>query len=198
MSRVQLTQRKARRVKKSLGGSSLRLSLSTPEGEFAAMIAGLCAGEVDFQALHADGALDGSAVEGAVKNDIGGRTLDGNIDGEAEFIDAEIAADDGGVAARAAEGAGKRAVTGHGNVDGRFLRSFGSGVGELPLAGEIALGRILGFFRLANSELAAIDEDNFDFGFFVEEIAIGYDEVGDFAGFNGAQAVRDAKDFGSA
>src|SRR5437762_567757 len=100
----------------------------------------------------------------------------------------------GGVAFET-ERAGDGAVAGHRELDGRFFGSFRSGIGELPVPGDVAFGRILGPFRLADFETAAIDKYQFDFRFFLEEVAIGYDQVGDFAFFDGAEAVGNSVNF---
>src|SRR5260370_29509749 len=157
--------------------------------------AGGCAGEFDGEALHADRSFDGSAVESAGEEHIGRRTLDGNVDRKAELVGAEIAGDDVGVAARAGQRAGKRAVSGHYEVYGGLFGPFWRGVGEFPFAGEVTLGRILGLFRLADGEFASLDEKEFVFCFFVADIAISDNQVADLPGFDAAEPVRDSQNF---
>ena len=98
-------------------------------------------------------------------------------------------------AALARERAGERAVGRHGEVGGRFFRALGRGVGELPFAGQIALGRILWLFRLVDRESSAIDEDVFDFCFFVEQVAVGDDQVGDLSRFRSSRGGRRRQKF---
>src|SRR4029077_5952500 len=107
--------------------SSLRFSLLR-RGLGVNRTARLGSGEIDVETLHADGAFHSGAVEGAGKDDVRGRTLERGVDGERGFVGAVVAADDVGIAARAAERAGKRAVAGHGDIGGGFFRSFRSGV----------------------------------------------------------------------
>src|SRR5439155_22537032 len=83
----------------------------------------------------------------------------------------------------------------HHEVGGGLLRSFRSGVGEFPLAGDVAFGRILGPFKLTNFEAAAIDKNIFYFCFFVEEVAVSDDEICDFPLFDGAEAIENSIDF---
>src|SRR4029077_628042 len=151
--------------------SALVFSLGTSRGNL--LNAGLCAREFDVQSLHADRSFDGSTIESAGEEHISRRTLDGNVNREAELIGAEIAADDVGVAARDGERPGKGAVAGHYEIDRGLFRPFGRGVGQLPFSCEVALGRVLGLFRFAGGEFAAVDKNKFDLGFFVEDVAVG-------------------------
>src|SRR5216684_6806309 len=159
-------------------------------------VRGFDAGEINRYTLHVDAALQGSSVKGAGEGDVRGRSLDRDVDGEAEFVHAQVPADDRGGAALAGESAGDGAVLFHGEVSGGFLGTIGCGVGKLPLAAEIAFRRILELVWFANHKSAAVDKNHFDFCFFFEEVAISDHEIGNFPVFDGAQAVRHAKDFG--
>ena len=98
-------------------------------------------------------------------------------------------------AAFAGEGAGQRAVRGHGQVGRGFLGPFRRVVGEFPFAREVTLGRIFRFFRFVNRVAASVDEDEFNLGLFVEQIAVGDHEIGDLAVFDRAETVADTEDF---
>src|SRR5947208_8976816 len=117
---------------------------------------GFDAGEIQRDTLHVDGALQRRPIKRAGENDIRGRSLNWNVDGEAELIHAQIAADDRRGAALARENAGDRAVFIHGEVGRRLLGPIRRGVGELPFSGDVAFRRLLEFLRLANFKSAAV------------------------------------------
>src|SRR2546428_13945709 len=87
---------------------------------------------------------------------------------------AQVAADNRGRATVASDGAGDRAVFLHREISGRFLGPpVGRGIGELPFSSDVAFRRLFRFFWLANFKSPAVNEDHFDFRFFLEEVAIG-------------------------
>src|SRR5260370_5395992 len=147
----------------------MSFSLGTSkDGSCSCGVRGFDAGEINRYTLHVDAALQGSSVKGAGEGDVGRRSLDRNVDGEAEFVHAQVPADDRGGAALAGESAGDGAVLFHREVSGGFFGTVGRDVGKLPLAAEIAFRQILGLLRFANHTSAAIDKHHFDFGLFLE------------------------------
>src|SRR6266849_8433034 len=123
------------------------------------MVRGFHAGKLERETLHADAALQGSAVKGAGEGDVRGGTPDGKVDGETELVHAQVSADDGGGTALAGDRAGDRAVLLHGEVRGGILGPFGRDVGKFPFSGEVAFRRVLGLLRLADFKSAAVDEN---------------------------------------
>src|SRR5207237_7198300 len=107
-------------------------------------ITGFDAGEIERHAQHGDGAFQRIAVKGAGEHDVGGALVENDVAGEAEFVGAEVAADDVGGATMAGDRAGNRAVLVHHEVGGGFFRAFRGGVGQLPFSSDVSLRRILG------------------------------------------------------
>ena len=98
-------------------------------------------------------------------------------------------------AALARERAGKRAIGGHGDVGGRFFGAFGRGVSEFPFAGQVAFRRIFWLFGFVDRISAAIDEDEFDFCFFAEDVAVGDDAGWRFCRFRSSRGDRRRRRF---
>ena len=146
--------------------------------------------------MNTNVALQRSSIEGAAESDVGERGADGDVNEKTKFVGTEIAAENGGSTALAGERSGNGSVGRHRKVGGRFFRALRSGVGELPFSGDVTLGRILGLLRLAYFKAVAIHEDELDFCFFVEEIAVGDYEIGDLAFFNRAEPVCNTENLG--
>src|SRR5216684_8774944 len=87
-------------------------------GRCSCGVGGFDAGEINRNPLHADAALERGSVKRAREGDVRGRTLDRDVDGEAEFVHAQVPADDRGSAALAGESAGDGAVLFHREVSG--------------------------------------------------------------------------------
>src|SRR5713226_6289634 len=118
----------------------MSLSLGTSkDGRCSCGIRGFDAGEINRNTLHADAALQGSSVKGTGEGDVRGRSLDRNVDGEAELVHAQVSADDRSGAALTGNAAGDGAVLVHRKVSGRFLGTIGRGVREFPFAADVTL-----------------------------------------------------------
>src|SRR5215472_8261252 len=122
--------------------SSLRTSLN---GQVRYSASRFHSREVDRHAHHGDGAFHRGAIEGACERDVRRALIEHYVDGETEFVAAEIAANDVRGAAVTGQRAGNGAVLVHGQVSRRFLSAFRRGVGKLPLSGKVAFRRILWF-----------------------------------------------------
>src|SRR5437762_3361084 len=135
--------------------------------------------------MHADAALQGSSIKSSRESDVRGRSFERNVDGEAEFVHAQVSADERGGAALAGEAAGDRAVLVHGEVSDGFFGTIGRGVGKLPFSADVPFRRLLGLLRLANRQPVSVGKNQFDLRFFLEAIAVGDDELGALSVFGG-------------
>ncbi len=89
----------------------MSFSLGTSkDGRCSCGVHGFDAGEINRYTLHADAALERGSVKGAGEGDVRGRSLDRDVDGEAEFVHAQVPADDRGGAALAGESVARSAV----------------------------------------------------------------------------------------
>src|SRR5580693_3435453 len=69
--------------------------------------------EFDGEAHHVDIAFQRAAVKGAGEHNVGRISFNRNVDGKAEFVDAEVAANDAGGAVLAGGGSREGAVARH-------------------------------------------------------------------------------------
>src|SRR5579859_747061 len=88
----------------SEGASTSMSSPRSPGTSRAGFVPGFGSGKVDIHSLHADRSFHGGAVESTGENHVGRSAFDGQVDGEAELIGAEITAEDVGVAVGANDG----------------------------------------------------------------------------------------------
>src|SRR5882762_10886017 len=139
---------------------------------------GLDARKLQRKTVHGDVAFQGSPVERPRENDVRGRSLDRNVDGEAELVLAQVSADDRGGATLAGNGAGDRSVLIHRQVRGGFIGTVvGRGVGKLPSPADVPFRRIFGLLRPADFKSAAVHKNHFDLRFFLKEVAVSNDKV---------------------
>src|SRR6266436_3178886 len=66
---------------------------------------------------------------------------------------------------------------------------------KVTSAGAPSSGMLMVKLNLSTLKYAAVDKNQFDLRFFLEEIAVGDDEIGDLPVFDGAKAVGNAEDF---
>src|SRR5256885_5122546 len=153
------------------------------------------AGEINRERQDGDGAFHGVFFKRARKTYVGRAALNWHVNDEVEFIRAGVTADDGGDAALAGKRAGESAVRRHREVGGAFFIAFGRGVFQGPFAGEVAFWRILWPVGFTKLKFLSVNESHFDLSFFGEEVTIRNQKIRDLALFDGAGAVRYAKDF---
>src|SRR2546429_9209608 len=102
--------------------------------------------------MHADAALQGSSIKSSRESDVRGRSFERNVDGEAEFVHAQVSADERGGAALAGEAAGDRAVLVHGEVSDGFFGPIGGGAGKLPFSADAPFRGPPGLLRPADPQ----------------------------------------------
>jgi len=153
------------------------------------------AGEINRERHDSDGAFHGVLFKRAGKTYVGRAALNGHVNDEVEFIRAGVTADDGGDATFA--GSVPERVPSDDIVRSAVLSSSPSGVVyfRVHLPVRSPLGGSFGRSGSRNSNFFPSTKVILILVFFGEEVTIGNQKIRDLALFDGAGAVRYAKDF---